>query len=196
MLVNCESCLLGPEIPAAEPARADLDIRARTTITWSPAEAGGHVTTALATQGSNPGLPRLKSHLPCRSATVTEAARTRGSCIRVTTPSTRMSWAPARRPPIESNVNLCYREALEVWPTWTVPVTNLKRDFNLRDDCTWLVWTAWVPRTHGGSWQCGPRQAPSLSHLYPWLGLHSINLNPWVDGSWKEFKTNQKIIFD
>ena len=33
VLVHWESYLLGSEIPAAEPSRADSDIRARTTIT-------------------------------------------------------------------------------------------------------------------------------------------------------------------
>ena len=36
VLVHWESCLQGSEIPAAEPARADSDIRARTTITVVP----------------------------------------------------------------------------------------------------------------------------------------------------------------
>ena len=36
VLVHCESCLQGSEIPAAEPARADPDIRAGTTITHGP----------------------------------------------------------------------------------------------------------------------------------------------------------------
>ena len=40
MLVHWESCHQGSEIPAAEPARADSDIRAKTTITGEVAGRG------------------------------------------------------------------------------------------------------------------------------------------------------------